>query len=39
MRAKRRFLWLWAIVAVLLAGDAWEAAAQVKLRGRPAEPS
>jgi len=33
MRTTRWFLWLWAIPAVLLAGDAWEAAAQVRLRG------
>ncbi len=33
MRTKRWSLWLWAILAFLFVGDAWEAAAQVKLRG------
>ena len=33
MRRKRWCLWLWVILALPFVGDAWEAAAQVKLRG------
>lgn len=33
MQAKRWSLWLWVVLALLFVGDAWEAAAQVKLRG------